>query len=137
MPTTDPCGLDTSVVLRLLTGEPREQAEKALAFLRDESAAGRRPVVSDLVVTEAYVALHHHFGVPKSEALHALSDLLENGLVKPENGGCAPAVLRQMKSSGHKPGFVDHVIYAQYASRKNRLATFEKASAKLPRTIVL
>ena len=46
-------GLDTSVLLRLLLGEPAEQAATALAFVKESWLAGRRVVVSDIVVSEA------------------------------------------------------------------------------------
>lgn len=137
MATTDPCGIDTSVIIRLLTGEPRKQAERALDFVREESASGRTPVVSDLVITEAYFALHHHFEVPKREAISQLAAMFDNGMLLPEDGGCAPAVLRKAASGSQKPGFVDRLIHARYAHGKLRLATFEKASGKMPRTVVL
>jgi len=137
MATTDACGLDTSVVLRLLTGVPGDQAERALSFVRAESSAGRSPIVSDLVVSEAYFALQHHFEVPKREAVRALAALFDNGMLRSEEGGCAPAVLRAMAAGSQKPGFVDRLSHAQYARSKKRLASFEKASGKLARTVVL
>ena len=50
-------GLDTSVVLRLLTGQPQELAERALARYQEGVAAGDRFCVSDVVAAEAYFAL--------------------------------------------------------------------------------
>ncbi len=47
-------GLDTSVVVRLLTGEPEELALVALRYLQDQlragecSASDRRPQVTDV-----------------------------------------------------------------------------------------
>jgi hypothetical protein len=137
MGASDPCGLDTSVVLRLLTGVPAEQAGRALQFVVAAFSAGRPSTVSDLVVTEAYFALHHHFGVPKREAVQALSGLFENGMIVPEDGGVSLVVLRQMSAESQKPGLVDRIIHAQYIHQKKRLATFEKASAKMTRTVVL
>ena len=55
-------GLDTSVVLRLLLGQPADQAARAVAFLDELSRGGHHAVVSDLVVAEAYFALQHHYG---------------------------------------------------------------------------
>jgi len=53
-------GLDTSVVLRLLTGEPELQARRALAELDALASSGAVPLVSDLVVSEVYFALQYH-----------------------------------------------------------------------------
>jgi predicted nucleic acid-binding protein len=57
-------GLDTSVVMRILTGEPEAQAKAAQEFVRTVILQGRRLVVSDLVVSEASFALVTHYGVP-------------------------------------------------------------------------
>ena len=63
-------GLDTSVVLRLLTGVPLGQAEAARRML----AASRDTIfVSDLVVSESYFALRHHYEVPHANAARALA----------------------------------------------------------------
>ena len=47
-------GLDTSVVLRLLIGEPRAQAEVARRRIERALVAGEKVVVTDLVVAEAF-----------------------------------------------------------------------------------
>ena len=49
-------GLDTSVVLRLLVGEPQPLAERAWQVIVETRAARGEIVVSDLVVSEAYFA---------------------------------------------------------------------------------
>lgn len=62
-------GLDTSVVMRLLTGDPPDQAEAAAAFLTESKGSGDRLLVTDLVIAEVYFALHSKYKVPKAEAL--------------------------------------------------------------------
>ena len=128
-----PLGLDTSVVLRLLTGEPAAQAEVAIQQVTAKADAGRPCLVSDLVVTEAYFALHSHYKVPKSEALATLLCFLESPLVQPE--GAAIEALRSTLDSTSKPGFVDRLIHLQYSPA--RLVTFEKAASKLPSCVLL
>jgi predicted nucleic acid-binding protein len=62
--------LDTSVVIRLLIGEP---AGKALAAQQAIESKPRGSVaVSDLVIGESYVALRHHYEVPHRKAIAAL-----------------------------------------------------------------
>jgi predicted nucleic acid-binding protein len=46
-------GRDTSVVLRLLIGEPRSQMESARRRIERALIVGERGIVTDLVVTEA------------------------------------------------------------------------------------
>ena len=62
-------GLDTSVVLRLLTGQPQELAVHALARYQEGIANGDSFYVSDVVASEAYYAIQHHYGKTKEEAL--------------------------------------------------------------------
>jgi predicted nucleic acid-binding protein len=130
-------GLDTSVLLRLLLGEPAGQAATALAFVKESWLAGRRIVVSDLVVSEAYFALHHHYGVEKREAAGRLLEVLRSGLVEPADGPHVLAALEAAGRSPAKPGFVDRLIRAQYDRLSADMATFERAGARLPGTTVL
>jgi predicted nucleic acid-binding protein len=58
-------GLETSVVLRILTGDHEEQARATHELIRTSIHQGKRIVVSDLVVSEAYFALVAHYGVSK------------------------------------------------------------------------
>ena len=103
-------GLDTSVVLRLLVGAPSDQAARALGFVKQGLAAGLRVVVSDLVVTEAYLALHAHYDVPKAEAVAALQEMLRSGLVEPAARPRDSEILEVAARSSAKPGFVDRLI---------------------------
>jgi len=130
-------GLDTSVVLRLLVGSPPDQAEAALSFVKRCLAAGSRVVVSDLVVSEAYFALHAHYDVPKGEAIGVLREMLRSGLVEPVDGPAILAVLEAAVRPPAKPGFVDRLIHAQYARASAGMATFEHAAGRLTGTTVL
>ena len=65
-------GLDTSVVLRLLTGEPQELAARTLARYQEGIANGDSFYVSDIVASETYYAIQHHYGKTKEDALSAL-----------------------------------------------------------------
>ncbi len=133
--TNEVFGLDTSVVLRLLVGTPVSQAERALAFLQTRAASGRPCMVNDLVVTEAYYALHAHYEVPKKEALLTLRAFLNSALVTASSE--ALASLEEMTGQSSKPGFVDRLIHHQYQSHSTRLVTFEKKASKLSETTVL
>jgi predicted nucleic acid-binding protein len=129
-------GLDTSVVLRLLTGTPDPQAQAALRWLRRARVEGALVVVSDLVVSETYFALQYHFRVPKAEALRQIAQFLASGDVTSE--GVAAAVLTTPALATAKPGFVDRLIYQQYLrGGASRMATFEEAARTLPQAQVL
>jgi predicted nucleic acid-binding protein len=128
-------GLDTSVVVRLLIGEPADQAERAKALLDELFTQGEQATVSDLVVSEVYFALQHHYGVPKKEAIAALRALFENGEVT--GTGAAPKVLSEPRLASAKPGLIDRLIHQGYLAQDHNLATFEKQGRKLERTRVL
>jgi len=130
-------GLDTSVVLRLLVGAPPEQAESALTFVKQSVARGVKVVVSDLVVSEAYFALHAHYDVPKAEAVSVLLEMLRSGLVEPADGPVLETVLEAASRSPAKPGFVDRLIHAQYGRASAGMVTFERAAGRLSGTTVL
>lgn len=124
-------GLDTSVVLRLLTGEPADQARSALGWLQTSKASGIVPVISDLVVSEVYFALQYHYAVSKADALRHLSVFLTSGDVTAD--GVVTAILAQPGLATAKPGFVDRLIHEQYRrGGAARMVTFEKAAKSLP-----
>lgn len=128
-------GLDTSVLLRLLIGEPQLQAQAAWQAVAEIRAQGGEAVVSDLVVSETYFALQHHYGVPKREALRQLKAPFESGDLVP--AGCAARVLATPRLATAKPGFVDRMIHAGYVSNLDQMLSFEKAARRLLRTRVL
>jgi len=129
-------GLDTSVVVRVLSGEPRDLALVALDFLLEREKAGDRVLVSDWVIAEAYYALQHHYGASKRDTLDALGDFLASPGV--EGTGEVAAVLATPDLESAKPGFIDRVIHRNYLrSGADEVATFEEAAAKLPHVRVL
>jgi predicted nucleic acid-binding protein len=127
-------GLDTSVVMRLLTGDPQHQAEVAATFLVESKAAGDRLLVTDLVIAEVYFALYSKYKVPKAEALQKLREFVESGEVET---GATLEVLRTPNLASAKPGFVDRLIHATYSNDQARLVSFEKSISKLAGAKVL
>ncbi len=122
-------GIDTSFVLRLLTGEPISQARLALERLQLLKGQGATLLVSDMVVAEVYFALQHHYGVPKPEALSLINQFLNEPGV--ESLGMSKAVLEVPKLATANPGFVDRLIHAEYMKSVKEILTFEKAAARL------
>ncbi|MDH4046101.1 MAG: PIN domain-containing protein [Gemmatimonadota bacterium] len=118
-------GLDTSVVVRLLTGEPASAARAAARRLEAAADTGERVVVCDLVVIETYHALHHHYGVPQSEARALLQRFLVSGVVHPEPGEIVPA----LTATG--AGLADHVIHARYRGLGAVTLTFDRRQGNL------
>lgn len=128
-------GLDTSVLLRLLTGEPEPLAAVAARRVEDSLRAGDTVLVSDLVVSEAYFALQHHFGLSKAQAIEVLREFLrESGAVA---AGSADGILAMPKLAVAQPGLVDRLIHAEYLRVAEAMLTFEKSAARLKGARVL
>lgn len=127
-------GIDTSVLVRLLTGVPEADFARSVqglsALVRDEGAA---VVASNQVIGEAYVAVRHHYGVTKADARTGLLHVLRSGLVSPLNGA---SVLDAIGSTGGA-GLLDRLIADDYTREDLDVVTLDKAMASLPRVRIL
>jgi len=127
--------MDTSVVMRLLTGQPQDLAEAARHYLAEVEQSGAKVFVSNLVVLEAYFACQHHYGMPKAAVLAGLHTLLSMPTLIVH-----PYLLPLLAAEGlasAKPGFLDRLIHAEANAARLPLVTFEKAAARLPFTHLL
>ena len=128
-------GIDTSIFVRLLTGDPArdyEETRTALeGILQDDAAAEIE--VSNLVIAEAYFALQHHYGVPKDEARSALISVLTSGLVKPQHG---QRVLDELSETS-EPGMLDRLIAEDYSASGLIPLTNDRKTGRLPRVRLL
>ena len=123
-------GLDTPVVLRLLTGEPDSQGRMALEEVQTTMRGGGSVFVSDLVASEVCFALQHHYGTTKTEAIARLARFFkESGIKAP---GAAATVLARPGLAAAHPGFVDRMIHAEYVRSVRHVLTFEKPAGRLP-----
>ena len=102
-------GLDTSVVLRLLIGEPRSQTEVARRRIERALIVGEKVVVTDLVVAEAFHALRHHYSVPETVALGRLREFLGSDVIHVDPAGAGEALGQGARGQG---GVVDRLIVA-------------------------
>lgn len=122
-------GIDTSVLVRLLMGEPAAAFRRCLdvlASLANDQAA--EIYASNQVIGEAYVAVQHHYGVPKADARAGLLDILRSGLVAPLNG---QDVLDALRASGG-PGVMDRLIVDEYIRVGVDILTLDRKMAALP-----
>ena len=122
-------GIDTSVLVRLLTGEPAgdfERCVKRLRVLVEDD--GAEVFASNQVIGEAYVAVQHHYGVSKADARAGLMDVLRSGLVSPLNGR---AVLEALEDEDG-PGLFDRLIANGYSRAGVEVLTLDRKMASLP-----
>ncbi len=123
-------GLDTTILVRIISGLPREQAETVAARLAAIFDDGGICEVSDIAVAEAYYALQQFYGMTKAEVLgHFRTLSLTPGFrFSPE----VTSVLETPGLDRANPGFLDRVLAAGYRSRQLATLSCEKSFRKLP-----
>ena len=128
-------GLDTSVVLRLLTGQPQDLAVRALTRYQDGIAAGDDFCVSDVVAAEAYFALQQHYRKTKEEALEALRGFSSGeGISFSQNFAASINTPNIHKAN---PGFVDRMLVSGYREKGQITLSCEKSFKRLADTEVI
>ena len=121
-------GIDTSVLVRLLTGDPEKDFQYCVSGLRaliDEQ--GGEIFASNQVVGEAYLAVQHHYGVSKAAARVSLLDVLRSGLVSPVNGR---SVIEALETSSGA-GLLDRLIADDYGRAGLEVLTLDRKMAVL------
>lgn len=121
-------GTDTSVLVRLITGQPADGFDYCVRRLRELVETGAEIFASNQVVGEAYVAVQHHYGVSKRDARAALLGALQSGLVSPLNGKSVLDALRASDS----PGLFDRLIIDDYSRAGLETLTLDRKMANLP-----
>lgn len=121
--------MDTSVVLRLLTSEPRSLAVKTAARVTAIIRSGGSCSVGDLVAAESYFALQYHYKTPKAEALAALAALSAGEGVRFSEA--ARRILKTKDLDRANPGFADRLIHAEYRQFGYGMLTCERTAASL------
>ena len=122
------CGIDTSILVRLVTGQPTEAFEYCVSRLSALVEDGAEIFASNQVIGEAYVAIQHHYGVSRQDARAGLSNAFRSGLVTPLNG---QSVLTALTASEH-PGLFDRLIDDDYSRAGLKALTLDRRMARLP-----
>ena len=124
-----PYGIDTSILVRLVTREPQADFERSvsrLSVLVEDQ--GCEIFASNQVVGEAYAALMHHYGISGANARATLLDVLTSGLVAPLNGRTVIEALRSQTG----PGLFDRLIIDDYSRAGLEVLTLDRKMANLP-----
>ena len=123
-------GIDTSVLVRLITALPEAEYRRCQAELARIVEQERAELfASSQVIGEAYIAAQHHYGVSKRDALVALNGALTSGLVAPMNG---QPVLNVLQATGGA-GLIDRLVADGYSRTVSETLTLDRRMAALPR----
>ena len=123
------CGIDTSILVRLSTGEPAQDFDHVVAALTHMVEVEHTPLfASHMVIGEAYIALQHHYTVGKPDAKAALRSVLTSGLVAPSGGDAVLEALASQRGCG----LLDRLIALQYSADELSTLTLDRKMAALP-----
>ena len=123
-------GIDTSIVLRVLTGKPESLAAVVRTRLEGLWLDGVVLDVCDLVVSETYFALQHSYRLSKESTLNALARLSVHPGFRLSSH--VIAALQTPNLATAKPGFLDRVIHGTYVTDdESVMLTCEKDARKL------
>lgn len=121
-------GVDTSVLVRLVSREPQADFEDCLRILRVLVEEWRCEIfASNQAIGEAYATLIHHYEIPGAEARAGLLDTLTSGLVAPLNG--RPVLEALAATRG--PGLFDRLIANDYSQAGLETLTLDRQMARL------
>ena len=124
---TQSYGIDTSVLVRLVTAEPERDFQHCVDELRALIEQDAEIFASNQVIGEAYIVLQHHYGISSDDARSALADVLTSGMVAPLNG---LTVISALEDTGG-PGLFDRLIADGYRHAGMETLTLDRQMARL------
>jgi len=117
--------IDTSVIIRYLTGDDPEKAKKFRSYLRKNKGL----YVSDTVVAETYFALTSFYRFSRSKVLSWLSDLIRHPNIQCDEGVLKEAI---EIATSYNVSFVDAYCAALSRQRTNgKLLSYDKGIGKI------
>ena len=127
-------GIDTSVLVRLMSRDSLDEYRRCVAVLTDivENQNGEI-VASNQAIGEAYVAVQHHYGATRAEARTELLNIFRSGLIRPLSGARIMRILETVRGAG----LIDHLIVDGYSESGYETLTLDKKMGNLPGARVL
>ena len=121
--------VDANVLLRFLTGDPPELAERAARLLEGAETDGVPLRIHSVMVAETVWVLQSFYGYSKGEISDALVPLLEHPALRVEGAGSVLGALRTMASSNID--FADALLAGLARSRGAGVVSFDRDFRKL------
>ena len=104
-------GIDTSILVRLVTGDPPDVYAYCVERLHALVAGGAEVFASNQVIGEAFMAVRHHYGVTSADACVELSNTLKSGLVVPfERASRFRSPCRKQRSRTLRPAHLQRLF---------------------------
>ncbi|MDM8522067.1 type II toxin-antitoxin system VapC family toxin [Desulfococcaceae bacterium HSG8] len=122
-------GVDTNILIRLLTGDDEQQAKKVYKIFKEAESEKKEFFVPLVVVLELIWVLESVYEISRTEILESVSDLLLMPVLKFEH----PMALQQFLCSaqGNKCELSNLLIaYAAKINNCETVLTFDKKASK-------
>lgn len=121
--------LDTNILVRLLTGEPENQAKAVVAFFQQIENENRAVELPPLIVAETIYVLQSFYKVPKAEIAPKLAYLIESPhIICTEKETVHTALSLYEKGS---MGFQDAYVAARAMANNVPVVSFDKGFDKI------
>ena len=127
--------LDTSVLVRILSNSPQPLATEVIWTVADRIANGDTMFISNLVASEAYYAMQHHYGVDKGTVLRSLRFISEQPGFRFDDEAKSALSIDGLDHANL--GFVDRLIHGESESKGFTLLSCEKSFRRLANTEVI
>jgi predicted nucleic-acid-binding protein len=123
-------GLDTNILVRLLTADDPIQTQQAAVFLRDRCSTEDPGFVNCVVIVELVWALQSIYGYSRANVLLAMETLLANGSLAFESREQVHSAVLAYKTTNCD--LVDALIgHVNLARGCEATATFDRRAARL------
>ena len=115
--------LDANVILRFLTGEPREMHERSAELMKRAERGEVKLVVSTLILAEVIWVLKSFYGNSMPEIAEVIISLVSAPGIEVED---AETVIRALELAREKNvDFIDALLALQAAQRDEEVCTFD------------
>jgi predicted nucleic acid-binding protein len=123
--------VDTNVILRFLTAEPRDQAEKTrVLFERCDSGAVSLRILPLVVAEVVFVLSGRHYGYDRKVIARELGIFLENPKLQVDDRDTLLLSLRIF--AVHKIDYADAFLAAVASIDNHAIASFDQDFKKIP-----
>ena len=121
---------DTNFIIRLVTDDPKEMADRAESFLQKAEAGEFRIVIAPIVVAECvWVLTGRYYQASKASAVNVLTKFLGNSGLDVLDEVNVLQALTLMESK--RVDFIDAYLAVQARSQNESVANFDRDYRKL------
>lgn len=129
-------GLDTNILVRILTADDRVQTEHATRFIQDRCSSSSPGFVNSIVLTELVWVLGNLYAYSRPDIARAVDTLLGSRDLAIEAAEQVRSALRIFRASNCD--FIDALIGEVNRARGcDATATFDRKAAKLERFVLV